>query len=107
MSGNSFKKIKIYSYDENACLVEAVSYLSPPFEEITKKYGKWDAHGCWKLSKYKDIYAILQGFQEGIFDTIEANRVVTDKQWDTALAFHKVLMTAFLNNESVYLEFTE
>ena len=107
MSGNSFKKIKIYSYDENARLIEAVSYLSPPFEEITKKYGKWDAHGCWRLSKYKDIYAILQGFQEGIFDTIEANRVVTDKQWDTALAFHKVLMTAFLNNESVYLEFTE
>ena len=107
MSGNSFKKIKIYSYDENACLIEAVSYLSPPFEEITKNYGKWDAHGCWRLSKYKDIYTILQGFQETIFETIEANQVVTYKQWNNALAFHKVFMTAFLNNETVYLEFVE
>lgn len=102
---SAFKKIKVYSYDENACLIEAVSYLSPPFEEITRNYGKWDAHGCWKLSKYKDIYAILQGFQEGIFGVIEANQGVTDKQWNTALAFHKVFMTAFLNNESVYMEF--
>ena len=107
MSGNSFKKIKVYSYDENACLVEAVSYLSPPLEEITKNYGKWDADGCWRLSKHRDTYAILQGFQASIFETIETNREITTKQWDSALAFHKVFMTAFLNNETVYLEFIE
>ena len=100
------KKVRLYSYERGE-IVETVTYMSPPLEALTRACGKWDQHGCWQLKSLQNILDIIQGFQETIFETIEANREVTNEHWNNTLAFHKVFMTAFLNNESVYLEFTE
>jgi hypothetical protein len=102
----SLKKVKLYSYEKGE-LVEVVTYMSPPLETITKVCGKWDQHGCWRLNSLKNIFAIIRGFQESVFETLNTCRQVSNIQWENSLALHKVFMTAFLNNDSVYLEFTE
>lgn len=97
------KKIKLYSY-ENSELVEVITYLSPPLEAIMKACGKWDQHGCWRLDSLRNILEIIQGFQEAIFENLSSRKEVSNTQWENSLALHKVFMTAFLNNETVYME---
>ena len=100
------RKVRLYSY-ESGEIIEIVTYMSPPLEALTGACGKWDQHGCWQLKSLSNILGVIQGFQESIFETLNTCRQVSNTQWETSLALHKVFMTAFLNNESVYLEFTE
>ena len=100
------KKVKLYSYERGE-IVEIVTYMSPPLEALTRACGKWDQHGCWQLKSLSNILGVIQGFQESIFETLNTRIQVSNTQWETSLALHKVFMTAFLNNDSVYLEFTE
>lgn len=95
----SLKKVKLYAY-ENGKLVEVVTYMSPPLETITKAFGKWDQHGCWRLNSLKIIFEIIQGFQESLFETLSSRAEISE----SSLGLHKVFMTAFLNNETVYME---
>jgi len=106
MSGNSFEKVNLYSYERGE-IIETVTYLSPPLEALTKLCGKWDQHGCWRLDSLEDIFKTIQGFQEVIFSNLSNRKQIPNAQWESCLAFHKVFMTAFLNNETVYMEFTE
>jgi len=102
----SLKKVNLYSYEKGE-LVEVITYMSPPLEALTKACGKWDQHGCWRLNSLKNILEVIQGFQRSLFKTLSSCEEISNAQWEESLALHKVFMTAFLNNDSVYLEFVE
>jgi hypothetical protein len=99
----SLKKVEFYSY-ENGEIVKAITCMSPPLETLTKACGKWDQHGCWRLNSLKNILEIVQGFQESLFETLSSRKKISNVQWEESLALHKVFMTAFLNNDTVYME---
>lgn len=100
------KKVRLFAYDKED-LVEVEVLMCPPLEALTKSYGKWDQHGCWRMNSLKEILGMIKGFQELIFETLTNCEQVSNDNWERTIATHKVFMTAFLNNDSVYLEFIE
>ena len=103
---HAVKKIILFTYDKEE-VVEAETLLSPPFERITKQYGKWDQSGGWRMGSLRDILEMITGFQESMFHTLYNCEQVSNHNWEQAVAIHKVFMTAFLNKDSVYMEFVE
>ena len=100
------KKVRLFAYDKED-LVEVELLMSPPLEMITKNYGIWDQSGNWRMNSLKEILGMIKGFQERIFETLTNCEQVSNDNWEKTVATHKVFMTAFLNNDSVYLEFIE
>lgn len=100
------KQIILYSYDCGHLVSVEIPEL-PALEVLTKEIGKWDQNNCWRLNNNEAIFGILKVFQDSIFKELYVTKEPASE--DVLKAFigaYKVFTAAFLNNETVYMDYT-
>ena len=82
---------------------EAYVEDNPPLRLIMESCGRQkETH--WVLENIQDIHQILSGFQESILEGYIERTKISPERLQVVNNIYKVFSSAFLHNESVYVE---